>query len=255
MLNKLKNWLNPTPRITGLIRLACKDDFTHKPPALRTSWMRDFAEAYLLPALQGMEARQNAHVGMDFGRSGDLSVIWVLKQQQDLSLHSPLIIELRNTPFDQQREALFYLLERLPGFRSAALDARGNGQYLAEVTAQRFGTDSIAQVMLSQTWYRENMPRVKAHFEDGTITLPKDQDILNDLRAVRMDNGVAKVPDNYRDNGRHGDSAIALAMACFAAATMGGVITSGFIPVPDRHDTKGDGMDDDEVNYWHGGLI
>lgn len=257
MLSKIREFFNKERRPYGLIRLACQDDFAHKPPVLRSAWMRALADDYVFPVVQDMHPRQNAHVGMDFGRSGDLSVIWVLKQQQDLSLQSPLVIELRNTPFDQQRELLFYLLERLPGFRSVALDARGNGQYLAEVTAQHFGTDSVAQVMLSQTWYREHMPRVKAHFEDGTIKIPKDQDILNDLRAVRMDNGVAKVPDNYRDNGRHGDSAIALSLACFAAATVDGVVTNGFIPVPHQHDEAGDGWNDefDDMDYGMGGIV
>ena len=74
------------------------------------------------------------------------------------------------------------------------MDARGNGQYLAETAAQRYG-GRIEQVMLSQAWYRENMPRYKAAFEDGTIEIPRDAEILNDHRAIVVEHGVAKVSD------------------------------------------------------------
>ena len=60
-----------------------------------------------------------------------------------------------------------------------AFDARGNGQFLAEVAMQRYGASRIQQVMLSEGWYREHMPPVKAALEDGTLDgLPKDADIL-----------------------------------------------------------------------------
>jgi phage FluMu gp28-like protein len=132
---------------------------------------------------------------------------------------------LRNVPFEQQKQILFYFLDRLPRFRAGAMDARGNGQYLAEVAMQRYGTSRIAQVMLTQEWYRENMPPFKAAIEDRKLTLPQDADVLSDLRTIVMEKGVAKVPDNARVRGsdgrdRHGDTAIALAMATFAVFTM-----------------------------------
>jgi len=79
--------------------------------------------------------------------------------------------------------------------------------------------------MLSQEWYREHMPRFKAHFEDKTRDIPKDADILADMRAVKRDKGVAKVPDGVKVAGsdgqpRHGDAAIACALADYAVATM-----------------------------------
>jgi phage FluMu gp28-like protein len=127
-------------------------------------------------------------------------------------------------PFEQQKQILFYMLDRMPRFRSGAMDARGNGQYLAEVAMQKYGS-RIAQVMLSQEWYRENMPPFKAAIEDAKLTLPMDADVLADLRTIIMEKGVAKVPDNARVRGsdgreRHGDTAVALALATFAVFTM-----------------------------------
>ncbi|MGH7923754.1 MAG: hypothetical protein ACREQH_04090, partial [Candidatus Binatus sp.] len=104
-------------------------------------------------------------------------------------------------------------------FTTGAMDARGNGQYLAETAAQRYG-GRIVQVMLSESWYRENMPRYKAAFEDGTIEIPKDADVLGDHRAIVLEQGVAKISERRSGSdgkGRHGDSAMAAALAFFAS--------------------------------------
>jgi phage FluMu gp28-like protein len=68
----------------------------------------------------------------------------------------------------------------------------------------------------------ESWPRYKAALEDGDITLPKDLDILDDHRQVKVINGIPKVPDSSRYKGsdggqRHGDAAVALCLAWNAA--------------------------------------
>lgn len=90
---------------------------------------------------------------------------------------------------------------------------------------QKYGATRIAQVMLSQEWYRENMPPFKAAIEDAKLTMPQDADVLADLRTIVMEKGVAKVPDSARVRGtdgreRHGDTAIALVLATFAVLSM-----------------------------------
>ena len=75
--------------------------------------------------------------------------------------------------------------------------------------------------MLSREWYRDNMPPMKARFEDRAITVPADADIRNDLRALKVVKGIPCLPDK-RETGkggeqRHGDSAIAVCLAIFAA--------------------------------------
>jgi len=83
--------------------------------------------------------------------------------------------------------------------------------------------------MLTREWYRENMPKMKAAFEDGEITIPKDADVLADLRAIQVDKGVPKVPDKGHtkstDGGqRHGDAAVAICLAWFAGLNPGALI-------------------------------
>lgn len=208
-----------------VIRLTQTDAFTLLPGHIREAETHDWCESWLKPLLQNLDPNLDHYFGEDFARNGDLTCFWPLEQTKSLDLVTPFIVELRNVPFEQQKQILFYILDRLPRFRAGAMDARGNGQYLAEVAAQRYGAARIAQVMLSLEWYRENMPPFKAAFEDCKLIIPSDADVLADLRAIIMEKGVAKVPDNARVKGsdgrdRHGDTAIALVLATFAVFTM-----------------------------------
>ena len=169
-------------------------------------------------------------------------MIWPLQIAADLTRRTPFVVELRNIPFRNQEQVLFYIADRLPRFTAGAMDARGNGQYLAETAAQRYGA-RIVQVMLSESWYRENMPRYKAAFEDGTIEIPKDADVLADHRAIVLEQGVAKVAERRAGGdgkGRHGDSAMAAALAFFASRAD----TAGQIAyIPARVSGKRDNFD------------
>ena len=133
----------------------------------------------------------------------------------------PFLLELANCPFDQQREALFYIGDRLPRLRAGKLDSRGNGQYLAEKAMQRWGAHRIECVMLSQAWYRDNTAPLKSAFEDGTILLPRSADVVDDLRAFQVVKGIPMIPDKRTqgDDGqqRHGDSAVAILLAYAAS--------------------------------------
>jgi len=204
-----------------VLRWRQPDSFAQLPKHIREAECLDWCERELLPLLKKLPANLRHYLGSDFARSGDISALWPLIELQALQKVTPFIIELRNIPFEQQRQILFYLLDRLPRFSGAAMDARGNGQYLAEVAMQRYGSTLIAQVMLSQDWYREHMPPFKAAIEDRTVNAPKDADVMTDLRSIKSERGVAKVPDSARTRGsdgsmRHGDTAIALVLAIFA---------------------------------------
>lgn len=207
---------------TPVLRWECKAGFEVLPDHIRAAECRDWLEAGLAPLLTALPTDAISFNGEDFGRSGDLTVHVPLIQTQNLVRRVPFILELRNVPFRQQEQVAFYLLDRLPRFTGGAFDARGNGQFLAEVAMQRYGASRIQQVMLSEGWYREHMPPVKAALEDGTLTeLPRDADVLADLRAVQVIKGVPRIPDTRttgEDKGkRHGDAAVAVALAFFAS--------------------------------------
>ncbi|GGG30900.1 hypothetical protein GCM10010964_18540 [Caldovatus sediminis] len=203
-----------------VLRWECRPDFVHWPDHLREAEARAWCERELLPQLQRLDPATPHCFGEDFGRSGDLTVIWPLAIGRDLVRRTPFVAELRNVPFSQQEQVLFYLADRLPRLRAGKLDARGNGQFLAERAMQRYGAARIEQVMLTEAWYREHMPALKAAFEDATIEVPRDREILSDLRALRLVRGVARLPEQRTQAAagqRHGDAAIAAALAYAAS--------------------------------------
>ncbi|MCL1861800.1 MAG: hypothetical protein FWG52_09770 [Proteobacteria bacterium] len=207
---------------TPVLRWQCRSGFELLPDHIRAAECRDWLEEHLAPLLAALPQDAISFHGEDFGRSGDLTVHVPLILQKNLTRRVPFVVELRNVPFRQQEQVAFYLLDRLPRFIGGAFDARGNGQFLAEIAMQRYGASRIQQVMLSEGWYREHMPPVKAALEDGTLdTLPRDADILADLRAVQVIRGVPRIPDARNvgeDKGkRHGDAAVAVALAYYAS--------------------------------------
>jgi phage FluMu gp28-like protein len=215
-----------------VLRWACTNEFTVMPDHIRQAEARDWCKEHLEPLLAKLDPAQNHCFGEDFARSGDLTVIFPLAEQQKLHWRAPFVVELKNVPFKEQELILFYIIDRLPRFFGGCMDARGNGQYLAEVALQKYG-ERIKCIMLSETWYRENMPRFKSFFEDGTLEVPADADHMDDYRAVKMTKGIAKVPETHTQgkdgNQRHGDAAIALALA--VSATLLEVVIYAYHPV------------------------
>lgn len=207
-----------------VVRLALSDAFAALAPHLREAEIRDWCERELTPLLADLDTDDRHHFGQDFGRTGDLSVIWPLAVGKTMLRRTPFTVELRNVPFEQQRQILFFVVDRLPRFSGGDMDAGGNGAYLAEVAWQRYGESQIRQVKFTADWYRENMPPIKAAFEDQAFVVPKDRDTLDDFRMVRVVGGVPRVPDLRRKEAggeatkkRHGDAAIAGALAYTAS--------------------------------------
>jgi phage FluMu gp28-like protein len=199
-----------------VLRIECPKGFEMLPERLRKSFVDDWIEEHLDPVLSTLSSGNKHAYGFDFARSGDLSVMVPIEEMANLNLRVPFVIEMRNVPFREQEQLTFYAAKKLPGFVAGKHDARGNGQYLAEVARQEFG-EMIEAVMLTQGWYLENFPPLKADHEDRSITYPKHADIKNDMRVVKVTRGIPMVSEGKSkgtDGGqRHGDFAVALVLA------------------------------------------
>ena len=213
-----------------VLRWEVAAEFSERPEDYRVGAAREWCERNLDPALKGLDNLMSCF-GEDFGRNGDLSVFWPLQIAPNLVRRTPFVVELRRVPFRQQEQILFYIADRLPRLIGGALDARGNGQYLAETARQRYGA-RVEQVMLSAQWYRDNMPRYKAAFEDGMVELPRDAEILADHRALEIEHGYAHISERRDQKGRHGDAAIAGALAYYASSIRAQEIS--YTPAPRR---------------------
>lgn len=217
-----------------VLRFEGSSEFNSWPEHLRAAEMADWCEENLLPELKKLDAKLPHCIGEDFGRISDLTVLVPMAIAQNLNRHVPFMVELRNVPFRQQEQVFDYLASRLPRLIGGALDARGNGQYLAEQAGYKYGSGRMQAIMLSQGFYLEHMPKFKAAFEDATITLPKDLNVMSDLRALQVIKGIPKLPDAKTGSGkdRHGDAAIALFLAYYASLM--DVTEYAYHPVPKR---------------------
>ncbi|AYV15810.1 hypothetical protein EEY24_16465 [Shewanella algae] len=230
-----------------ILRFTAPKDFETWSDAHRHIQVQEWCEQ-LTSHIDKLNPLWNHAFGEDFARRGDLSVFVPLEIKPDLSKRTPFVMELAKLPYDTQKKLLFYLCDRLPRLQGLAFDATGNGGYLAEAAMFRYGTDMVDQVMLSEAWYREWMPKLKAEFEDLNLTIPRHQDVLDDMGKIKVVNGTPKI-DKGSDKSavtgqqRHGDFAVGLAMAIRASWMEGSVIE--YTPLPSRASREDDEFDDD----------
>ncbi len=197
-----------------IVRWSQDDDFKNLPEDIRKAAALEFCERDLAPLLAKLDPHRPHYFGEDFARSGDVTAIMPAVLERSLVRRVVFVVELRNIPFDQQREILFFIGDRLPRLSGGALDANGNGAYLAEKAVQRYGAERIVEVKASPAWYRINSTAYVEAFTDRTLILPRDEGVLQDHQALAYVNGVIRVPENHRFKGpdgfdRHGDTAIA----------------------------------------------
>lgn len=236
-----------------VLRFEGSAEFNAMPEHLRAAEIRDWCERELQPHLAKLNPADQHCFGEDFGRSGDLTVIAPMVITQLLQRRVPFLVELRNVPFKQQEQVLFYIVDRLPRLQGGALDARGNGQYLAEQAVERYGAGLVQAVMISLAWYLDAMPKFKAALEDDVLSIPRDRDVADDLRAIEVIKGVPRLPEGKTGSSkdRHGDAAIALVMAYYASLQEATLIE--FISAPKSGQIADDEGDDIHVSGFGGG--
>lgn len=257
----------PRPLIEGrmlgdlpVLRLERSPEFTFLPKEQRESDIHAWCEANLKEPLKALDKDRQHAFGEDFGRVSDLTDIVPIEIGKTLKRTVPFVAELRNIPFEQQRQVLFYICDRLPRFIGGKMDATGNGTYLAEVAAQRYGALRIEQVKLSAQWYLENFPPMKAALEDASLFVPKDDDLLGDLALVTTVRGIPLIPpvktEGKDGKKRHGDFAVALALGY--AQTRSGVVEFAYraeseqkgAPPMNGDNDDGDGDGDGPNKQW-----
>lgn len=199
-----------------VIRFTGTKDFNQSSPGVRAVLMQEWIDTELKPLLKRLNPELRHALGMDFARSGDLSVIAPVEVASNLHERIPFLVELKNVPYNQQLQVLFAICEVLPRRSGIVIDSRGNGSYIGEAAEDKYGS-IVLKLMPTEAWYRDNMPGYKAAFEDGTITLPKHDGLLQDHRAFKLVRGVARIPEGKTDGDSHGDRAMACVYAHAAA--------------------------------------
>lgn len=208
-------------RTVPVVRWVLPDDVKMATPAIRDAVVRDFCREQLAPLLATLDADRRHDLGSDFARTGDAAATIVTELGRDLVRRARFVLEMRNVPFEMQRDVLFFVQDRLPRYGHGAFDAGGNGSYIAEVSRQRYG-ERVSEIKLSQEWYRANSPAYIEAFGDRTTTVAGDEDVIRDHQALQYVGGIIRVPDDMRYKGedgltRHGDTAIAGILVWYAS--------------------------------------
>lgn len=206
-----------------ILRLTLNDEFALKSDEYRRSWCQDWISKYLDPILQTLNPNNRHVYGSDYARHCDFAAITPLEIKPNLVRSCPFIIEMHKVPTRQQEQILWHMIDGLPRFGKGSMDAGGNGATLAEYTSDKYGHSIIDQVHFTNAWYRDNMQPFVDSFSDGTIEIPKNDNVLNDIRALERIDGIVKLPalknndTESKELKRHGDTATALALAWFAS--------------------------------------
>lgn len=192
----------------------------------RRSEMDDWIGDHLEPALGLLDRNRRHAIGMDFARKGDMTCIVVLEIADTLRRAWRAVVEMHNTPYDQQDQVLAAVERLTPRLGLEKIDATGNGGSIAEAAVDRRGS-RVHPVMFNEGVYRDRMPKYKAAIEDRTTTLIRHDDILQDHRAISLVRGVPRPPEGKTDKKgeRHGDSAVAGMLADWAADEDSGPLT------------------------------
>ena len=222
----LTRWLAERSGIPpdAVVTLHCPKEFELKPEGYRISYVKDWLEQHVRPLLNRLDPHLQHAFGLDFARTGDNSCYVPLAIQRDLTRRAPFVMEMRNVPYDQQKQCVFFVTDNLPRFMSGKCDSTGNGGYLGEACIQRYGESRIERVMMSQPWYADNMPPMKAAIEGPRLFYPANDNLVSDMCMLKLVRGVPMVPQGDKRDGtdglpRHGDFAIALCLA-YAASIM-----------------------------------
>lgn len=203
-----------------VLRFTGTKEFNATPEDVRAREMQEWLEKDVLPELRVLPSHLRHCLGEDFARSGHLTVFAPMTVNTDTTRTVPFLVELANVPYKQQEQALFFICDRLPRRDGIKLDGRGNGNYLAEQAAEKYGAE-VEMVMPSVGHYRENMPRFKSAFEDDELVLPKHEDVISDLGQIVILRGVPGIDHRENTGGdghkRHGDAAYAIFLAFLAS--------------------------------------
>ncbi|MBC8095737.1 MAG: hypothetical protein H7Y43_07985 [Akkermansiaceae bacterium] len=166
-----------------------------------------------------MDAKGKLYVGVDVGRTSDLTVIWVMEKLGDVS-YTRRMICLKNETFDAQEHALYSILA-LPQVMRCCIDQTGIGRQFAERAQERFGKFKIEGVGFTGAVKEELAYPVRAAFEDRSVRIPNDAKVRSDLRAIKKEttaSGNIRFTADRGANG-HSDRFWALALALHAAKT------------------------------------
>ena len=166
--------------------------------------------------MKALSGPGNRYAGYDVGRKRDLSVLVVLERVKQ-ELHWLGAVELRETPFDEQRELLVSIM-KMGGMRRLAIDQSGLGMQLAEQLERQYRS-RVEPITMTAPVKESLASRILAVFQSGEVNIPDHRPLIDDLhsmqRTVTLSGNVRYAAP--REAGSHADRWTAMALALHAA--------------------------------------
>jgi phage FluMu gp28-like protein len=185
--------------------------------------------------LTSFSARTDAcFLGVDIGRTCDLTVFWLLERREKLLLTRKILC-MANAPFSTQERELqkFFTIKNL---KRVCMDRTGIGQQFFERATENFGKYRVEGITFTNAVKEQLAYGIRTEFENETIRIPGDDFIRADLRSVRRETTFAGNIRFAGDRGKngHADRFWALALAIHAANGSKREISSHFEAVGRR---------------------
>ena len=178
------------------------------------------------------DGQSPVYIGMDVGRSKDLSVIVTAVKLGDV-LSVIDVTELKRMAFNDQLEVLLSkagwefgarrpLVNYANRVKRVCIDSTGIGAMLAEEAA-RLGGGKFEGVNFNVQTKGEMYGLMRRKFEERSVRIPVSRDLREDLHAVQrvVSTGGNVTYSAPRNADGHSDRAAALAL-CIRAASVGG---------------------------------
>ena len=172
------------------------------------------------------DGQSPVYIGMDVGRSKDLSVIVTAVKLGDV-LAVVDVTELKRMPFNDQLDVLLGKCGVGRGVSPSrvahvCIDSTGIGAMLAEEAARK-GGGKFEGVQFTVQSKGEMYGLMRRKFEERSVRIPVSRDLREDLHAVQrvVSTGGNVTYSAPRNADGHSDRAAALALCCRAANATG----------------------------------
>lgn len=171
-----------------------------------------------------IDPRCEYYMGVDVGRTHDLTVIFLLEKRGNV-LTTRRMIEKSKATFAEQAAAIDEYAA-LPWVRRCCIDSTGIGRQLAEERRAKFGR-KVEDVLFTNGVKEDLAITLQRAMQDRAVRLPYDLKLAADLRSVKKTTTAAG-HDRYageRNADGHADRFWALALALHAAGCTPGPMT------------------------------
>jgi phage FluMu gp28-like protein len=154
------------------------------------------------------------YIGLDVGRTNDATAITVLNQNKDGLLTLIDFKEIKNTRFSDQRPLIQEMIDK---YNPVSVNADKGSVGYQLVEDLEGDNKCVKGISMNNQMKMEAFTKMKKSFEEKSLLIPSDIDLLNQIHSVKREfgSGVIRFSADRTAKG-HSDMAFSLALAIYA---------------------------------------